>query len=101
MKLKFVICIRITESTYKVSVSLKMKVVNKIPFRNCAFQRSHKQSYIFFMPVFQCKQICSFLWHVFLSAEAMISGTGVGSFLFCISTRHQGCKTTVQYSGAM
>ena len=41
MKLKFVICIRITESTYKVSLSLKI-VVNKILFRNCAFQRPYK-----------------------------------------------------------
>ena len=49
MKLKFVIWIRITESTYLQSffVSLKMKVVNKVLFSNCAFQRPYKQTYIF------------------------------------------------------
>ena len=40
-KLKFVIWISIIESAYLKSffVSLKMKVVNKVLFSNCTFQR--------------------------------------------------------------
>ena len=62
----FVVWIRIIESTYLHSffVSLKMKVVNKVFFSNSK------------------DLINKLVTYVFLSAEALISGIGVDSYLF-------------------
>ena len=97
MKLKIVICFCIIESVHLQSffVSLKMKVVNNWFCLGIAHSID-LISYIYHFSTvidFSSEKYSLFLFvaNVFLSAEALISGTGVGSFLFWISTRRQGC----------